>query len=91
MRQGGGDGCFIATAVYGSPLANEVMVLREYRDNVLHRSRHGRAFIWAYCQIGPPIAKLISNRSTTKALIRKYLLKPAIKSVQRKDKKESFK
>ena len=47
------NGCFIATAVYGSPMAREVGLLREYRDNVLTRSRHGRAFIWAYFQVGP--------------------------------------
>jgi hypothetical protein len=44
-----GSGCYIATMVYGSYDAPEVMVLRRFRDHTLSRSKAGRAFIrWYY-------------------------------------------
>jgi hypothetical protein len=46
---GGSSGCYIATMVYGSYEAPEVMVLRKFRDEKLNRSAAGRAFInWYY-------------------------------------------
>ena len=45
----GGSGCYVATMVYGSYEAEEVWVLRRFRDNVLQHSRGGRWFInWYY-------------------------------------------
>ncbi|MFC7432034.1 MULTISPECIES: CFI-box-CTERM domain-containing protein [unclassified Agrococcus] len=52
----GGGGCYIATAVYGSYDAPEVLVLRRFRDEVLATSRFGRAAIRAYYVVSPPIA-----------------------------------
>ena len=44
-----GSGCYVATMVYGSYEADEVWVLRRFRDNVLQKSRGGRWFInWYY-------------------------------------------
>ena len=39
---GGGGGCFIATAAFGSPMELRVKVLREFRDNVLIKSKAGK-------------------------------------------------
>ena len=40
--------CYIATAVYGSYDAPEVIVLRHFRDHILARSVAGRLFIHCY-------------------------------------------
>ena len=53
------SGCFVATAVYGSPQAQQVLVLRAYRDRVLNRSSSGRAFVLVYYRFGPSIARLV--------------------------------
>jgi len=45
--------CFVASAVYGSASAPEVAALRAWRDEVLVRSRAGRAVIAAYAVVGP--------------------------------------
>jgi ankyrin repeat protein len=41
-------GCFIATAVYGSPMAKEVNLLRCFRDKILLKTFLGRLFISIY-------------------------------------------
>jgi hypothetical protein len=46
---GSNSGCYVATMVYGSYDAPEVMVLRRFRDTTLSNSKAGRAFIrWYY-------------------------------------------
>lgn len=55
-------GCFIASAVYGSPAAPEAEALRYVRDHRLMRSAPGRAFVQLYYRVSPPIAaKLAQN------------------------------
>ncbi len=45
----GTSGCFIATMAYGSYEANEVLVLRRFRDGFLQKFGLGRAFVrWYY-------------------------------------------
>ena len=54
-------GCFIATAVYGSYDAPEVLILRHFRDNTLSESVLGRLFIKVYYRISPPISMRLNN------------------------------
>jgi len=54
--------CFIATAAYGSPYAQEVELLRQFRDLRLRESTLGRLAIRAYESTSPPIAQWIAKR-----------------------------
>jgi hypothetical protein len=67
---GGSSSCFIATAVFGSPMASEVHVLREFRDRALLPHKTGRVVVAAYNWLGPPLARVIARSETLKALVR---------------------
>ncbi|MBE6797176.1 MAG: hypothetical protein E7531_02415 [Ruminococcaceae bacterium] len=51
------QGCYIATAVYGSYDCPQVWTLRRYRDYTLAETWHGRAFIKTYYAISPTLVK----------------------------------
>lgn len=51
-----GATCFVATAAYGNPNHEDVVFLRQYREDVLRLSFGGRMFIAAYWKIGPYVA-----------------------------------
>ena len=55
------EGCYIATAIYGSYDCPQVWTLRRYRDNVLSKSRYGRLFIRIYYAISPTLVKWFGN------------------------------
>lgn len=55
------NGCYVATAVYGSYDCPEVWTLRRYRDNQLAKTWHGRLFIHTYYAISPTLVKWFGN------------------------------
>jgi hypothetical protein len=75
------SGCFIATAAYGSYLDPHVMVLRNFRDNVLLQSEIGTAFVNFYYKHSPPIADFIAQHDTLKLVFR-FALTPLIFAVK---------
>ena len=54
--------CFIATAAFGSPLAGQVQILRQFRDRYLLTHARGRQFVAWYYQNGPLAAKYIQDK-----------------------------
>lgn len=67
------QGCYIATAVYGSYDCPEVWTLRRYRDNTLAKSGLGRAFIKAYYATSPTAVRLFGNTEWVKRIWKKKL------------------
>ena len=51
------NGCYVATAVYGSYDCPQVWTLRRYRDYTLAETWHGRAIIRTYYAISPTLVK----------------------------------
>jgi hypothetical protein len=73
----GGSGCFIATAAYGSPLADEVSSLRIFRDRYLAANKTGRLFLKLYYRYSPRMADFLRNHRFLRAYVRN-VLKPLI-------------
>ncbi len=62
--------CFIATAAYDSSTATEVVVLRQFRDDVLMKSWFGLGFVRLYERLSPAIAVQVSRRPSFRTAMR---------------------
>jgi hypothetical protein len=78
------SGCYIATMVYGSYDAGEVMVLRKFRDNVLQESRIGRILIKIYCKYSPLIVKKTKHLKIMHVIF-KSILNPFVNYLKAKN------
>ena len=70
-------GCFIATAAYGTPMAEEIQVLRDFRDEYLLTDPVGKALVDIYYRVSPPIAEFITEHPSLKSIVRTGLA-PAV-------------
>ncbi len=67
---GGGGGCYIATAAYGTPMATEVRYLRVFRDKYLLTHDAGRKLVEWYYAFSPPLAEWLRGHDTLRAVVR---------------------
>jgi len=72
-----GGACFIATAAYGTPMAEEIEILREFRDEYLLTNPLGQALVDLYYRVSPPIAEFITEHPSLKPIVKAGLL-PAV-------------
>jgi hypothetical protein len=70
--------CFIATAAYGTPTAEQIDVLREFRDVVLLKNTVGSQFVALYYRLSPPIADFIARSDPLRTLVRELLVNPIV-------------
>jgi len=66
----GGGNCFIATAAYGTPLAEEVKILNRFRDKHLLTNVYGQTFVKLYYKYSPKMAEYIRQKESLKAIVR---------------------
>ncbi|MFI5307049.1 MAG: CFI-box-CTERM domain-containing protein [Polyangiales bacterium] len=69
--------CFVASAAYGSPLAEEVSVLRRLRDRHLMTNALGRELVRRYYRQGAGAAQVVRNHDTVRSVVR-ALLEPVV-------------
>lgn len=75
--------CFIATAAYGTPMAIEINLLREFRDKQLEPNIIGKQLVRLYYSLSPPIANIISCSERMRAWVR-ACLKPIVNTFKLK-------
>jgi hypothetical protein len=70
--------CFIATAAYGTDTAEEINILRQFRDVVLLSSGLGAELVSLYYEVSPPIAELISQHPFLGTAVRAGFINPVV-------------
>jgi hypothetical protein len=70
--------CFVATAAYGTDTAEEINILREFRDVVLLASGLGAEFVSLYYEISPPVAEVISQHDFLRTAVRLGFVDPIV-------------
>ena len=71
--------CFIATAAYGTDTAEEIDILREFRDQVLLPNSLGAEFVSFYYKTSPPIADFISQNEALRTAVKVGFVDPIVK------------
>jgi hypothetical protein len=73
--------CLIATAAYGSPLAENIAILENFRDRFLLTRSWGRRFVDLYYRHSPPVAAFVSQHETARFFTR-ILLWPLVLGIK---------
>ena len=79
--------CAIATAAFGTPMAEEISTLRRFRDEEMEPHLLGRHLVYLYYDLSPPLARIIARSKNMKAFVR-LNLKPIIRSLESRNKRE---
>jgi len=74
--------CFVATAAYGTTTAQQIDVLREFRDVLLLESAVGSQFVALYYHLAPAIADFIARSDLSRTLVSKLLVDPIVWAVE---------
>jgi hypothetical protein len=69
--------CCTATAAYGTPMAKEIGILRQFRDEYLLTNPLGKTVADIYYNVSPPIAGFITEHPGLKPIVRAGLF-PAV-------------
>lgn len=77
------EGCFIATATYGTEAHPKIDLLREFRDEFLKENYFGRLFVKAYYRLSPPVADYVAAKEARREKVRKLLVEPLCKVVEK--------
>lgn len=64
--------CFIATSAFENPMAAEILILRNFRDQNLKSNALGRKFVFYYYKMSPNLAKKLDYY---------FFLKPVVRSL----------
>ena len=75
------DACFVATAAYGSIMANDVELLRHFRDTWLQTNVVGELGVEAYYTFGPALAGIVGESDLLRATARD-LLAPIVRAIR---------
>jgi hypothetical protein len=67
------QGCYIATMAYGDYEHPQVLILRQFRDDVLYKSIMGKWFIKTYYNYSPILVEKFKNKKALNNIIRKTL------------------
>jgi len=80
------EGCYIATACYGSYDAPELLILRQYRDERLAKNYWGRLAISFYYRCSPYLASTLKSNQALGNFIRRYLLDNIVRMLEKNEK-----
>ncbi|MFA4985942.1 MAG: CFI-box-CTERM domain-containing protein [Candidatus Brocadiia bacterium] len=72
-ESGGGGGCFIATAAFGSLSAVEVLRMTSLRDEVMGGSVCSESAVRLYYLLAPAVADNVRSRAAAKSVVRRLL------------------
>jgi hypothetical protein len=73
--------CFVATAAYGSAMANDVELLRHFRDTLLSSTVLGELAVESYYTFGPAVAGVVGESDVLRATAR-AILAPIVRAVR---------
>ncbi|MDH4269754.1 MAG: hypothetical protein OEV52_05595 [Dehalococcoidia bacterium] len=62
--------CCTATAAYGTPMASELGILRQFRDEYLLTNPVGKSLADLYYRVSPPLAEVITDHPSLKPIVR---------------------